>query len=66
LGDGGLKIMTQLISSTYGNAEWPMDLIEGTMIALKKKPKATKCSDHCPVSLIVHTAKIVARTQKKD
>jgi hypothetical protein len=32
------------------------------MIALKKKPKATKCSDHRTISIIAHTtAKIVAR-----
>ena len=30
------------------------------MIVLQK-PKATKCSDHCTLSLIAHTAKIVAR-----
>jgi hypothetical protein len=30
------------------------------MIALNKKPHATKCSDHYRVSLIAHTAKIVA------
>jgi hypothetical protein len=40
------------------------------MIALKKKPQATKCSDHRTISLIAHTAKIVAkilrrRTEKK-
>jgi hypothetical protein len=31
------------------------------MIALKKKPKATKCSDHCTITIIAHAAKIVAR-----
>jgi hypothetical protein len=30
------------------------------MIALKKEPEATKCSDHCPVSLTAHSAKTVA------
>jgi hypothetical protein len=30
------------------------------MIALKKKPQATKCSDRCTISLFVHTAKIIA------
>jgi hypothetical protein len=30
------------------------------MTALKKKPKATKCSNHRTISLITHTAKIVA------
>jgi hypothetical protein len=29
------------------------------MSALKKKPKATKCSDHCTISLVAHTANIV-------
>jgi hypothetical protein len=28
------------------------------------KPKATKCSDHRTVSLIAHTAKVVARMLK--
>jgi hypothetical protein len=32
------------------------------MIALKKKPQATKCSNHRTISLIAHTAKIVAKT----
>jgi len=39
------------------------------MIALKKKPQATKCSDHRTVSFIAHIPKIVAnilrRTEKK-
>jgi hypothetical protein len=31
-----------------------------TIISLKKKPTATKCRDHCLISLIAHTAKVVA------
>ena len=31
------------------------------MIALKKKTQATKCSDHRTISLIAHTAKIIAK-----
>ena len=34
---------------------------EVTMIALKKKPQATKCSNHRTISLITHTAKIPRR-----
>jgi hypothetical protein len=34
------------------------------MIA-SKKPNATKCSDHCAVSLGAHTAKIVARILRR-
>jgi len=32
-----------------------------SVIALKWKPEATKCSDHYTVSLIAHLAKITAR-----
>jgi len=61
LGEGGLKIMTKLINTVYEIGEWPKDFTELTMIALKKKPQATKCSEHRTISLIAHTAKIVAK-----
>jgi hypothetical protein len=35
------------------------------MIPLKQKPQATKCSDHRTISLIAHTAKIVANTLRR-
>jgi hypothetical protein len=35
------------------------------MIALKKKPKVTKCSNHHTVSLIPHTAKLVLRVLRR-
>jgi hypothetical protein len=35
------------------------------MISLKKKPKAAKWSDHRTISLIAHSAKIVARTLRR-
>jgi hypothetical protein len=60
LGEDGLRLMTQLINSIYVTGEWTRDLIEVTMIALKKKPKGTKCSDHRTISIIAHTAKRVA------
>jgi hypothetical protein len=65
LGEDGLKLMTQLIKSIYVTRKWPRDLIKVTMIALKKKPKATKCSDHCTISIITHAAKIVARILRR-
>ena len=36
-----------------------------TMITLKEKPEATKCSDHHTISLITHWAKIVVRIFKR-
>jgi uncharacterized pyridoxal phosphate-containing UPF0001 family protein len=35
------------------------------VIALKKKLQAKKCSDHCTISHIAHTAKIVAKIVTK-
>jgi hypothetical protein len=64
LGEGGSKIITKLINNIYETGEWPKDLTEVTMIALKK-PQATKCSDHRTISLIAHTAKIVAKTLRR-
>ena len=61
LGEGGLKIMKKLINTIYETGEWPNDFTEITIIALKKKPQAKKCSDHRTTSLIAHTAKIVAK-----
>jgi retron-type reverse transcriptase len=34
-------------------------------IVLKKKPQATKCSDHRTISLIAHTARIVAKILRR-
>jgi hypothetical protein len=65
LGEGGLKIMTKLINIIYETREWSQDFPEVTMIALKKKPQATKCSDHRTISLIAHTAKIVANILRR-
>jgi len=35
------------------------------MITLKKKPQATKCSDHRTIGLIAHIAKIVAKILRR-
>jgi hypothetical protein len=65
LGEDGLRLMTQLINSMYVTGEWPRDFIEITMYALKKKPKATKCSDHRTISIIAYAAKIVTRRLRR-
>jgi len=65
LGEGGLKIMKKLINTILETGEWPKDFTEVTMIALKKKPQATKCSDHGTINLIAHTAKIVGKILRR-
>jgi len=64
-GEGGWKIMTKFVNSIYETGEWPKDFMEVTMIALKKEPQATKCSAHRTISLIAHTAKIVAKILRR-
>ena len=57
LGQGGLQLMTQLNNSIHETMEWPNDFTAVTVIALKEKSEATKCSDHCTISLFAHAAK---------
>ena len=57
--------MTKLINTIYETGEWPKDFTEVTIIVLKKKPQATKCSYHRTISLIAHTAKIVAKILRR-
>jgi hypothetical protein len=45
LGEGGLKIIAKLINIIHETGEWPKDFSEFTMIALKKKPPATKSNE---------------------
>jgi len=65
LGEGGMKIMTKLVNTIYDTVEWPKDFTEVTMIALKKKPQATKCSDHRTINLIPYTANILAKILRR-
>ena len=60
-----MKILTKLSTIVSNNGEWPQDFTEVTMIALKKKTKATKCSDYRTINLIAHTAKILRRGIEK-
>ena len=63
LGEGGLKILTKLINTIYETGQWPKDFTEVTMI--KKKTQAIKCGDHRTISLIAHTAKIIAKILRR-
>jgi len=40
------------------NWQWSKDYTECTTVALKKKPKATKCDDNRTINTIAHRAKI--------
>ena len=61
-----MHVYTDEIGTGTETGEWPKDFAEVTMIALKKKVQATKCSDHCTISLTVRTAKIIAKILKEE
>jgi len=65
LGEGGLKILSKLSNTIYHTGEWPQNFTEVTMIALKKKTKATKCSEYRTISFIGHTAKKIAKILRR-
>jgi hypothetical protein len=65
LEEDGLKLRAQLISNMYETGEWPNDSNEVTMIASKKKPQASKCSNHGTTSSSAYTAKVVARILRR-
>ena len=65
LGRDGLRTVTHLINHTYETGERPKDFSEVTLIALKKTPKVTKCSDLCTISLIIYTENLVTRVLKR-
>jgi hypothetical protein len=52
--------LTQLINNIYESGEWPKDFTNFTMVAVQKKPKAIKCTDHLKISLTAHAANVVA------
>jgi hypothetical protein len=65
LGRGSLKLLIKLINTIYEIGDWPKDFTEVTMIALKKKTQATKCSDHRTISLTSHTTKIIVKILRR-
>jgi hypothetical protein len=66
LEENGLKIMTQQIKNIHEVGKWSNDFTEVTVIALKKKPAATKCSDLHTIGSIAQTAKVVAKILKRS
>jgi hypothetical protein len=53
------------MNTIYETGEWPKNFKEVTTTALKKKPQATKRSEHRTISLIAPKAKIVTMVLSK-
>jgi uncharacterized Zn finger protein len=53
------------MNNTCVTGKWPNDFTEVKMIAINMEPKATKCSHHRTITLIVHTTKTVARILRR-
>jgi hypothetical protein len=63
--NGKTTTLSLFLDSLFPKTEWPKDFTEVTRVALKKKTKATKSSDHRTINLIVHTAKVLAKILKR-
>jgi len=46
LGEYGLRILAQLINNMCESGEWPKNFTKVRMTALKRQPKAAKCSNN--------------------
>jgi uncharacterized protein YvpB len=55
------RIKSQLITYIHKTRDWSKDLIDVIMNVLKKKPIATKYSNHHTNSLTPHAAKMAVR-----
>jgi hypothetical protein len=64
MGEDRLRITKQLISNICETGEWSKDIIFYNN-CLKEEAKPTKRSDHRIISLIAHTAKIIARILRR-
>jgi hypothetical protein len=45
--------MSAALNIICETGQWAKDFTEFTVTALEKMPEATKCSDHCTISLMV-------------
>jgi hypothetical protein len=61
LGKDDVKMVTQMPKNIYKTGEWSQNSSEVIIVALEKKTRASKSSDHCTGRLIAHTANIVTR-----
>jgi len=56
LGEGSFRLTMKLINNVYETVEWPKNITEVTVTALKKGPEESKFSDHPTINLPTHTA----------
>lgn len=61
-----MKQTNNTTNNIHETGEWPKDINEIAMTALKGEPKATKCSNNLTVDHIAHAAKTVARIHRRN
>lgn len=65
MGEDILKPIPQLVNILYETGQWSTHFTDVTMIALKKNPKAAKCTDPRTMSPNTHATKLIVKTNKK-
>lgn len=61
MNEDNIHLLIRLFNKIYDTGEIPIDWLESTFIAIPKKQKARKCSDHRLISLMSHTLKVFLR-----
>ena len=56
-----MKHLTKMLNRIYSREHLPEDLRTSVLIALPKNPGATECGQHCTISLMSQTTKLLVR-----
>ena len=69
LKDDAVKVLQSICQQIWKTEQWPQDWKRSVFIPIPKKGNAKECSNHCTISLISHTSKVMlkilqARLQK--
>lgn len=65
LKEEGPKTLTKIINNIYVIGEWSQEILDVTLVALKKKQQAKKCEDYRTISLVSRRENLAARTLNK-
>ena len=59
--DLAVEWMTTIVTKSYDEGHFPLDMRRSTFIALPKNPGTAKCELHRTFSLMSHTAKLILK-----
>ena len=61
LKDDAVKVLQSICQQIWKTEQWPQDWKRSVFIPIPKKGNAKECSNHCTISLISHTSKVMLK-----